>query len=499
MSYKIEHVNTQIPERNDYVLYLIYDNVKINAIPVPADKTATEALRDAMIVNFDSFKLKYANKVLTHGNLRFEEIDYGAQKNAAAGTLNDSFVTPSFRFVMPNGYMFTSTSNGTNLQQFFDESLNEYLNNTFWPYFVYKNENNIKKLRLDYLPSATLDDKIRIYIIYDSTNTNHNSMKAIYDAMAPTLVNVADYTKETIDISSKYILYNMQDIVVPSIRVIMPDRVIRMFDNPLNDFNAFLDTIYANYNNSFSSVLPALITPITKTKVFLFVNSNGTAPIGLDSVNKTLCRQKVSADLQASFYKFKDYYQNLIVLPSKEIEFIHVELNPQSCFSYDSGVCTLPLDLDGNDTTWPRIAIYLPDGRKTIYDPTIPDYNGTTVLCPHKSYYWDIHNLVTKTLKKYISKVDLINSLTQNDAAIVFIGNSVRDRDVFDSIIEYNSIYLPFYYCVTADCLSEFKVTNGDVLFINSKKSAYVAGTTDVRVLANGYTSSMLAKFIKHS
>lgn len=58
---------------------------------------------------------------------------------------------------------------------------------------------------------------------------------------------------------------------------------------------------------------------------------------------------------------------------------------------------------------------------------------------------------------------------------------------------------MPFYYCVTADCLSEFKVTNGDVLFINSKKSAYVAGTTDVRVLANGYTSSMLAKFIKHS
>lgn len=488
LSYKIEHVSTQIPERNDYVLYLIYDNVKIGAIPVPADKTATEALRDSMISSFNTFKALYANKILTHGNLRFEEIDYGAQKHVDAGTLNDSFVTPSFRFVMPNGYMFTSTSNA-NLQQFFDESLNEFLNNTFWPYFVYKNENGVKKLRLDYLPSATLDNMFRIFLIYDSTNTNHNAMLAKYNAFTvTTAVLNTDYTKDTIDLSTKYILYNLQDIKVPSIRIIMPDRVIRIFDNDANDLNAFFDTIYANYN-SFTSVLPALITPITKTKVYLFENSTGTN-LGADSNDKTLCRHKVSADLQASFFKFKEYYENLTVLPSKEIEFIHIDLGSASC--------AIPGSLDGNDSSWPRIVIYLPDGRKITYDPNVPNFGGS-VLCPHKSYYWDIHNLITKSLKKYISKADLLSSLSQNDAAVVFIGNSSKDRDVFDSIIEYNSIYLPFYYCVSADCLSDFKVANGDVLFINSKKSPYVAGTTDVRVLANGYTSSMLAKFIKHS
>ena len=474
--YNVDHISTQVREQNDFVLYLIYKSV---GAPLVGD----------MNTNFEDIKTKYANKITTHGNLRFVKIDLTTQKSDPQDSLEQSFTLPSFRFIMPNGYLYTDVSQGTELSNFINDSLDDYLYNNVWPNFILVEDQNPRQIRLDYIPTLTLlttTPNIKVYLIIDSTT----SMTAEETALRTMFTNLSLGTitkKEIVLDAYDYELYNMQTITAPSVRVVMPDGLIRMFTTTTDDLSTFITNLSTNYY-SYTDITSGFYFPIYKIKMFLIIRTK-SASDALKKPELDPCRKKISQDLQASFKKFKEYYQALSVLSSQEIQF----------YEYDvDDTANSPTQIDLGDSNYPpTVAIYLPDGRHFNYNPTLPA--SETSPCPHYNHYYDIKNLAESTMKKYTNLNDLKYQLSTVDAAVVFLGNSSRDRDIFDLVMIQSSVYLPYYYCTSLECMQYFYAANGDVIFVNSKKQVFDILTTNIRILGNGYTSNMLSKFIKFS
>jgi len=482
--YKVEHITTKLVEQNNFKLYFIYDSSSPTVITTHT--TNFNNIRDST----------YKNKALTHGNFNFITIDLNTQVHSTSGTLETSFVVPSFRFLMPNMQLYTDSSDGADLAVFIEDSLNDFLLNNIWPYFTTIVENNIRQLRLDYNPSRTLSRGADIYFFWDSSDTTTTAesaaIKAMYDALASTGDIPKQYTRVfgsgDSDLNQRpYKLFNMQNFDLPSVRMVLPNGVMRMFNNENGDLQAWVDDSYTNYYSYTENVHP-LIFPIYRPKLYVFIHTSGTA-VGGEADSRLYCRHKLAQDLLAGFYQFKTHYDTLTVLNSKELDFIDLDMNNTQCENIS--------DFDGNP--WPAAVLYFPDGRKFTFEPTIPD-TAAGEACDHQNFFWDIDNLVQVSLKKYISLTDIVNTQLQTtDAAVMFIGNSVKDRAVFDEVIVQSSVYLPYFYCSLAECLDYFRVSNGDAIFINSRYQPYVVGTTDTRVLPNGYTATMLTKFISAS
>lgn len=470
------------PERENIGVYLMYKST---------DDVPTV---DSMRVNFLSVKEKYMNNITNNQRIVFYEINITTDTTDGGLTLQDSFTTPSFRILTPSWKQYSLSSTGFELESFVSESISNYHISRPWPYLDTYPENGITLIINKYAPTQSLEGVTKIYLFHVTGDTTdpYNHLLSEYNAVTAIAPFIDERTIEkakiTIASADSYRLINIHAFTLPSIRIVLPNGVIKTFTSNTASLATYLTEVFDNYY-SYSDGVPDVAVPIVGPKLILFTNSNATKLSGdSDALHK--CKFKTASNLLASFYQFKDYYSSLLgIIDSYEITYVDIDMN--------NSLCDGKIDFDGN--VWPSVVYYLPDGTKYKYVPELPEeVIDEDEDCPHTNHFWNIYNLVTEYQKYFISKADLNIKLQSSDASIVLVGNSFKDEEVFQEVVTERSNYLPFYMCRLEECLTTFKVSNGDVLFFNSKFQPY-NDQTDVRVLSNAFTSVQLSEFIKSS
>lgn len=484
--FTVEHTYDELstfPEQFETRIYFIYNN---------SSGTLTDKETE-MLSNFNSLKELYENNTNNNGRYLFYVININTDVADQGATLLDSFITPSFRVLTPTWKQYALASDGNDLESFLTDSINDYYLNNIFPYFSYSVENDITTFKNEYSEPYSLQTSTKIYFIYidgdtSALYTNFNTQYSSFSYTGkPSYWNVDAIIEVKVTDSTKYRLTNLSTFSFPSFRIVLPNGVMKSLVDDSITLVDYLDEIFTAYYG-FEEALPDLVIPIFQPTVYLFTHSAGTN-VNSESNDSLYCRYKYSSDLTAAFYQFKNYYDDLNVISSFELEYVDIDMN--------NSLCDGKIDFDNN--VWPSIAIYLPNGSKFTYVPSLPDVDNSE-SCNHYNHFWDVYNLVNNALKYYIGKDDLLNSQIQNnDAVIVFAGNSFKDEKVFNSVITESSVYLPYFFCSLESCLDYFRISNGDVLLINSENQPYIEGSTDVKVLSNGYTTIQLSNFLKES